>query len=97
MTKLGDGLRNLGWLSSILAQTYPFFRIYVLHSHHIDTQTKDKLIKDFGKIVMTVHDAHQRAVGDVPSTPQQKKVARKEYDDWLKKRQQSWDELQKRR
>jgi hypothetical protein len=97
MTKLGESLRNLEWLSATLAQTYPLFRIYVLHSAHIDTQTKDKLIKDFGKIVMTVYDAHQRAVGEVPSTPDQKKVAKKDYDAWLKKRQQGWDDLQRRK
>ena len=76
MTQLqGDykppSLVGLDYVNKVLLMVYPFFKIAILHTLYLDTDTKDQLIKSFQKIIKELVDAQKRSKGITPPTKSQ--------------------------
>ena len=64
-------LVGLDYVNKILLMVYPFFKIAILHSYYLDTDTKHQLIKSFQKIIKIIVDAQKRSKGITPPTKSQ--------------------------
>ena len=64
-------LVGLDYVNKVLLMVYPFFKIAILHTLYLDTDTKDQLIKSFQKIIKELVDALKRSHGVTPPTKSQ--------------------------